>query len=365
MASADINAGELLIKEAPALTLGVQDKWFRPTDSYQSSLLERQFLRLAPQQQQDVLDLYSFYSDDLLGRFQTNAYPTSYLEKRQASVFPTISRINSECYANVHFNFNAQCNHATVYAIRDMKKDEEILNCYIGSYQSRTDRQEYLFSKFGFRCSCRVCMLTGHALVGSDRNRVRLQELRDEIEGLLKRSTLIDSNGVLSDLQVAFRSLDTRSGGAGLIAALNSCPAYRSNSEVLRSTIDMLGHHILTVERPANEDRQHYAFAFAGASDLLSALRASAICIHESTPRNVAWLDDDTIDEGIANNAVHIYECCKYAFIAANRQVKLLLELEVRHVAVSALIISLTTNCWLHSSDMLFIHLTNSRPVHR
>jgi hypothetical protein len=320
LASADINAGELLIKEAPTLTLSVQDKWFRPTDSYQSSLLERQFLRLAPQQQRDVLDLYSFYSDDLLGRFQTNAYPTSYLGKRQASIFPTISRINSECCANVHFNFNAQCNHATVYAIRDIKKDEEILNCYIGSYQSRADRQEYLFSKFGFRCSCRVCTLTGPALIGSDRNRVRLQELREEIEGMLK-CTSTDSDALVSELQVDFQSLDARS-GAGLVAPLTSCPAYRNNSEVLRSTIDMLRHHILTVERPA--DRGSQTFAFGEISDLLSALHASALCLNESTPRNVAWSEDELIDEGIANNAVHIYECCKYAFIAANRQVKLL-----------------------------------------
>ena len=362
LASADINAGELLIKEAPALTLSVQDKWFRPTDSYQSSLLEKQFLRLSPQQQRDVLDLYSFYSDDLLGRFQTNAYPTSYLEKRQASIFPMISRINSECFANVHFNFNAQSNHATVYAIRDIKKDEEILNCYIGSYQSRTDRQEYLLSKFGFRCSCGVCMLTGPALVSSDRNRVRLQELKEEIEGLLK-STSTDSDGLVSDLLVDFRSLNARN-GTGLIAALASCPAYRNNSEVLRSTIDMLRHHILTIERPEDGDRQ--TFAFDGASDLLSALHASALCINESIPRNVAWSEDDAIDDGIANNAVHIYECCKYALIAANRQLKLLSELEVRHVAVPVLIISLTTNCWMHSSDMLFIcHLPYSRPVHR
>lgn len=360
LASADINAGELLIKEAPTLTLSVQDKWFRPTDSYQSSLLERQFLRLAPQQQRDVIDLYSFYSDDLLGRFQTNAYPTSYLGKRQASIFPTISRINSDCCANVHFNFNAQCNHATVYAIRDIKKDEEILNCYIGSYQSRADRQEYLFSKFGFRCSCRVCMLTGPALVGSDRNRVRLQELREEIEGMLK-STSTDSDVLVSE-QVDFQSLDARS-SAGLVAPLTSCPAYRNNSEVLRSAIDMLGHHILTVQRPADGGTQ--TFAFGETSDLLSALSASALCLNESTPRNVAWSEDEAIDEGIANNAVHIYDCCKYAFIAANRQVKLLSELEVRHVAVPVLIISQTTlNCGMHSSDMLFILFPYSRQVY-
>ena len=204
-------------------------------------------------------------------------------------------------------------------------------------------------------------MLTGPALVSSDRNRVRLQELKEEIEGLLK-STSTDSDGLVSDLLVDFRSINARN-GTGLIAALASCPAYRNNSEVLRSTIDMLRHHILTIERPEDGDRQ--TFAFDKASDLLSALHASALCINESIPRNVAWSEDDAIDDGIANNAVHIYECCKYALIAANRQLKLLSELEVQHVAVLMLIISLTANCWMHSSDMLFIHLPYSRPVHR
>jgi hypothetical protein len=145
---------------------------------------------------------------DLLKIFQTNAYPLGNTEN--FGLFPIISRINSACNPNVHFNFDLSRRKATIYCIRKIHRDEEILNCYIDYLMPKSKRISYLFDHFGFKCGCDVCSLRDSAEILDNNQRISLVELdnnikeavnaadyKDAYDMLLKKFLLIDKNSFL------------------------------------------------------------------------------------------------------------------------------------------------------------------------
>ena len=49
----------------------------------------------------------------------------------ELGVFVTASRLNHSCVPNVHHSYNPTLKSATVYAIRDIEPNEELLTSYI------------------------------------------------------------------------------------------------------------------------------------------------------------------------------------------------------------------------------------------
>lgn len=66
---------------------------------------------------------------------------------------PTIAKINHSCKPNVKFEFNRKTGSMHLFAIRDIKKDEEIFVSYLENKKINS-HQEYLQEHYGFICDC-------------------------------------------------------------------------------------------------------------------------------------------------------------------------------------------------------------------
>jgi len=66
---------------------------------------------------------------------------------------PIIAKINHSCKPNVKFRFNRNTGSMHLYAIRDIKKGEEILNSYLENKKINIHK-EYLQEHYGFICNC-------------------------------------------------------------------------------------------------------------------------------------------------------------------------------------------------------------------
>ena len=121
----------------------------------------------------------------------TNIFMTNGLalgtDPTEAAVFPVVSRINHSCKPNVYHSWNTFLNEETVYAIRDIRENEEILTSYVIAYKTRKDRITELEKKFRFTCTCEVCSLKGQQLKESDDRRRELAELDKDTYDTLSR----------------------------------------------------------------------------------------------------------------------------------------------------------------------------------
>ena len=165
IATRDIEIGTLLIEEAPLFSMTNRKPWFQPSESFVNDAVERTIHTLSTTEQAQFHDLHGFIpnvsSDDTrkfvptaLQIYSTNAYP---MGPDRSGIFPLISRLNSECIPNVHYNYDERRQRATIHAISPITKGNEIVNSYIGLFLSRTERQQYLQRSFGFRCTCQAC----------------------------------------------------------------------------------------------------------------------------------------------------------------------------------------------------------------
>lgn len=74
-----------------------------------------------------------------------------------SAFFPKVNMINHSCDPNIRFNANGSL--LTVHAIRDINRNEELLNCYGPHYRlsSKAERQTQLKVEFMFDCKCNRC----------------------------------------------------------------------------------------------------------------------------------------------------------------------------------------------------------------
>ena len=66
---------------------------------------------------------------------------------------PIIAKINHSCKPNVKFRFNRDTGSMHLYAIRDIKKGEEIFDSYLENKKINVHK-EYLQEHYGFICNC-------------------------------------------------------------------------------------------------------------------------------------------------------------------------------------------------------------------
>lgn len=112
--------------------------------------------------------------------YQTNALPLGPGSLSNA-IFPTIARINHSCMPNSHHHWNPREAKETVYAVRDIEKNEEILISYIDTYMDRASRETKLKEYFNFLCNCQLCSVSDPvAIKKSDVRRRVLKNLETE-----------------------------------------------------------------------------------------------------------------------------------------------------------------------------------------
>lgn len=117
-----------------------------------------------------------------VGIFDSNAFPCG--EKgvaTKAGLFLQGARFNSSCVPNTNSFWNDEKGVMEFWAIRDIKKGEELCIWYNMGFDKRKDRVATLQRKFGFQCRCAACSLTGDELKASDDRRAALGELKDAL----------------------------------------------------------------------------------------------------------------------------------------------------------------------------------------
>ena len=202
--------GELIMEEKPLFSISSKKGWFTPSESYSEARVETEIEKLSDYDQDRFYALHGFlghngeFDDRDLGStdvddiaksegpagpskktnlklppiiiYRTNAYPAG---PGKSGLFPTISRLNSHCTPNVHYNWNENTGRSTIYSVSKISKGDEIVNCYIGLYMPRLERMRYLWGNFGFSCSCKTCSLTGQEQEDSDKRRMTLESLEE------------------------------------------------------------------------------------------------------------------------------------------------------------------------------------------
>jgi len=66
---------------------------------------------------------------------------------------PLIAKINHSCQPNVRFKFNRNTGSMHLYAIKNIKKGEEILDSYLENKNIKSHK-DYLKEHYGFICNC-------------------------------------------------------------------------------------------------------------------------------------------------------------------------------------------------------------------
>jgi len=163
VATRNIEIGTLLIEETPLFSMTNRKPWFQPSESFVNDAMERTINNLSTAEQAQFYELHGYIPNvndanklvpNALQIYSTNAYP---LGPDRSGIFPLISRLNSECIPNVHYNYDEQRQCATIHAISPITKGSEIVNCYIGLFLSRTVRRQHPHRNFGFHCTCPAC----------------------------------------------------------------------------------------------------------------------------------------------------------------------------------------------------------------
>ena len=147
IATRDIGYGELILQEQPLLndTLGES--------------LETQFNKLSYTDQEKVMSLYNAHTGcgELEGIIKSNRFTAD--EDNSGSVMCIeASRFNHSCLPNVLHRFSKPFER--VFAIRDIKKGEELCTSYIQSdimMKTTKERRKFLFVVWKFECMCELC----------------------------------------------------------------------------------------------------------------------------------------------------------------------------------------------------------------
>jgi hypothetical protein len=152
-ANRNISRGELIIAEKPLIVLNGQRHY---TDY--STQLNKKLKKLSNSNR----DIYFALRNEkpllnrAMGIYATNSLP---MEDPVSGVFPFISRINHSCLRNVHHHWNETKGLETVYALKDIEINQEILTCYTEARCDKESRKRKLIESFNFECKCELCSI--------------------------------------------------------------------------------------------------------------------------------------------------------------------------------------------------------------
>ncbi|EGG04480.1 uncharacterized protein MELLADRAFT_108480 [Melampsora larici-populina 98AG31] len=183
IATRQILPGELLLKEKPIFKLNSKIRSIEDYETNLNSILKKldgedrnRFLSLSNPWQNQSLSNISNYIRIL----QTNAIS---IGSNQLAIFPSLSRINHGCAgaSNSVYNWREKEGVEVVHATKLIEVGEEILISYWDSKRSRSDRQDYLKSNYGFQCTCQTCSLTEEESIQSDQRFLKINQLKAKL----------------------------------------------------------------------------------------------------------------------------------------------------------------------------------------
>jgi len=192
----DIKKGEVIVKEKPLFVLSYDANDLPKNLLFLKSLPEkskRKIMYLSPSKHSRF-----WYSP----AFKIHSNSLALDREHMTSVGSYIvSRINHSCSPNVVFSSMSQNKYPTldqlkvetivVVATKDIKKGEEICRCYIPTihlYLTAKERQKHLSTQFSDcmfeKCICPTCLLPSKLRKRSDKNRLELEAITNDIEVL-------------------------------------------------------------------------------------------------------------------------------------------------------------------------------------
>lgn len=143
------------------------------TPSQRESFYNLSYVNLPPDVEPDTTE----YNEQLaLAIFQTNAIHAG----DNVGIFPRMARFNHGCSSafNSVYTWRSDEGGIVVYALRSIKKGQELLTTYTNTKRPRNDRRRHLSTHYGFECQCSVCSLPDNESMESDLRLMRMSDLR-------------------------------------------------------------------------------------------------------------------------------------------------------------------------------------------
>ena len=204
VAKVKVKPGELVVKEEPFLSLGLDEsgdlrgKYDAKTGEFRSPQLESELLQLSDQELRVFYSLSDAFSSMKMpsitksnfGIIKTNSFSVTKDEETRLVLFPTIARINHSCVPNCHHYWSNKQGCFMIRAVKDIEPDQEICISYMSPLQ-RADfhdtesRRDILQTEFGFRCLCEIC-----------------EDKEDQLDVDEKRRRILEIEGEWSELGV-------------------------------------------------------------------------------------------------------------------------------------------------------------------
>ncbi|KAK0492533.1 SET domain-containing protein [Armillaria luteobubalina] len=175
-ASRDIGRGDLILAEEPLL----------PFPKHLPSPIELRLAveKLSPRDLLTFLSLKNAHSnnkDTISGIFNTNAFS-------DGGIVIRASRFNHSCLPNARYSYHEATNRQRIFALTDIRKGEEIFVMYFAGRDmygsTRQQRQDTLQTWYNFSCSCPACDPHRGQSRESDRRRLEIKSIWDEIPTL-------------------------------------------------------------------------------------------------------------------------------------------------------------------------------------
>eukprot|EP00808_Paulinella_micropora_P028810 g3763.t1 len=178
-----------------------------------------------------------------------NAFPLGY-EAQIYGLFPVAARLNHSCRPNVHHSFDEVKDRLVVYAVTQIKKDQELFTSYYDLCLPRAARQKYLSDVYTFVCKCPACSLKGAELEASDKRRGSIKTLDEDVltnfqlgkykQGIMKvelKLKALQAENIEDTAYVAKTSYDALQ-GALIAKKLKDAKAWAKKAYHARATSD-------------------------------------------------------------------------------------------------------------------------------
>ncbi|KAJ7163272.1 hypothetical protein C8R46DRAFT_1177453 [Mycena filopes] len=167
----DIQQGELLMQEPPLFIVP------KSISESPTALISRLLNEVSPEGRDAFLNLSyvnfpkgvdpdTHPEEVALAIFQTNAVAAG----DGVGIFPHMARLNHGCSRafNAVYSWRQREQQIFVYALRDIRRGQELLTTYTDTKRTRNDRRAFLSDQYGFLCTCAVCSLDDAASKVSD-----------------------------------------------------------------------------------------------------------------------------------------------------------------------------------------------------
>ncbi|PBK68512.1 SET domain-containing protein [Armillaria solidipes] len=172
-AARDIQRGDLILVEKPLLPFPDSDPSPMEFRLVVDKLSPKDFLTFL-----SLKNAHSHYEDTISGIYNTNAFC-------DGGIVIEASRFNHSCLPNARYSYHGATNRERIFALADIRKGEEIFVMYIAGRDmygsTRNQRQIELLAKYNFLCSCGACGLDRQQSLESDRRRLEIKSIWDQM----------------------------------------------------------------------------------------------------------------------------------------------------------------------------------------